>query len=110
MKVAVIGSRGLKVDSIKKYLPENVSEIVSGGAVGVDTCARRYALEENIKLTEFFPDYKRFGKYAPLERNKKIVEYADVVLAFWDGISKGTLFVINECKKKNVPVQVITKI
>ena len=44
MKVAVIGSRNLTVSNLEKYLPAGVTEIVSGGARGVDTSAREYAL------------------------------------------------------------------
>ena len=44
MKVAIIGSRNLKVDNLAPYLPSNTTEIVSGGARGVDHCAREYAL------------------------------------------------------------------
>ena len=55
MKVAVIGSRGLEVKNLEKYLPEQTSEIVSGGARGIDTAARNYALKNKIKLTEFLP-------------------------------------------------------
>lgn len=40
MKVAVIGSRGLAVNNLEKYLPKETTEIVSGGARGIDTCAR----------------------------------------------------------------------
>lgn len=40
MKIAVIGSRGLKVNDLGKYLPVGVTEIVSDGAKGIDTCAR----------------------------------------------------------------------
>lgn len=58
MKVAVIGSRGLTVCHLEKYLPEGTAEIVSGGAKGVDTCARAYALKHGIRMTEFLPDYK----------------------------------------------------
>ena len=106
MKVAVIGSRGLQVDRLEDYLPEGVTEIVSGGARGVDTCARNYALSHGLTLTEFLPEYNRFGKGAPLLRNIAIIEHADLVLAFWDGRSKGTKFVIDYCKKQNIPVVV----
>ena len=51
MKVAVVGSRNLRIDDLGKYLPDGVTEIVSGGARGVDTSAREYALTHNIKLT-----------------------------------------------------------
>ena len=106
MKVAVIGSRGLTVSDLGKYLPEDTTEIVSGGAKGIDTCAREYALAHNIKLTEFLPDYKQFGRIAPLKRNLQIIEYADIVLAFWDGKSRGTKYVINNCRTMGVEVKV----
>ena len=104
MKVAVIGSRNLRVDDLGKYLPDDVTEIVSGGARGVDTSAREYALANDIKLTEFLPEYDKYGRGAPLRRNITIIEYADLVLAFWDGSSHGTKYVIDNCKKRGVPV------
>mgnify|MGYP004667091135 FL=1 len=110
MKVAVIGSRGLRVDNLEKYLPKETTEIVSGGARGTDTCAREYAVRNNIKLTEFLPEYERYGRSAPLKRNLLIIDYADYVLAFWDGKSYGTKYVIDNCKKKNKPVRVLIEI
>ena len=98
MKVAVIGSRGLKVEKLERFLPEETTEIISGGAKGIDTCAREYALANGLKLTEFLPDYSRYGRAAPLKRNITIIENADLVLAFWDGISHGTKYVIEQCK------------
>ena len=106
MKTAVIGSRGLRVTNLEKYLPPDTTEIVSGGAKGIDTCAKEYALTHNIKLTEFLPDYKQFGRVAPLKRNLQIIEYADIVLAFWDGKSRGTKYVIDNCRKTGVEVKV----
>ena len=106
MKVAVIGSRGLTVNDLGKYLPKDTTEIVSGGAKGIDTCARDYALTHDIKLTEFLPEYNKYGRGAPLKRNLQIIEYADVVIAFWDGKSKGTKYVIDNCKKQSVQVDV----
>jgi len=106
VKVAVIGSRGLHVDHLEDYLPKGVTEIVSGGAKGIDTCAKDYALQHGLKLTEFMPEYEKYGRGAPLRRNITIIEYADLVLAFWDGKSRGTKYVIDNCKKRNIPVAV----
>lgn len=106
MKIAVIGSRGLKVNDLGKYLPVGVTEIVSGGAKGIDTCAREYALANGLKLTEFLPEYEKYGRGAPLKRNLQIIDYADEVLAFWDGRSRGTKYVIEQCKKRNKKVTV----
>ncbi len=104
MRVAVIGSRGLRVDHLEDYLPEDVTEIISGGARGIDTCAKNYALAHGLKLTEFLPEYEKYGRGAPLRRNITIIEYADLVLAFWDGTSRGTKYVIDTCKQRNIPV------
>ncbi len=101
MKIAVIGSRSLIVNDIEKYLPASADEIVSGGAKGIDECAREYAIKNNIKLTEFLPEYKKYRAGAPLKRNIKIIDYSDIVIAFWDRTSRGTSFVISECKKRN---------
>lgn len=75
-------------------------------AKGIDTCAREYALSHGLKLTEFLPDYRRYGRAAPLVRNREIVAYADQVLAFWDGKSPGTKYVIDQCKKQKKTVTV----
>lgn len=106
MKVAVIGSRGLMVDDLGKYLPKDTATIISGGARGVDASAREYALRHGLELVEYLPEYSRYGRSAPLKRNIAIIESADLVLAFWDGASKGTKYVIENCKKRNIPVQI----
>lgn len=107
MKIAIVGSRDLVVDGLEKYLPDGVEEIVSGGAKGIDSCAREYALRNNIKLTEFLPDYKRYGgRAAPLKRNLQIAEYADMVIAFWDGVSTGTKYTIDEARKRGKKAEV----
>ena len=106
MKVAIIGSRELTVNNLGDYLPPDTTEIISGGARGIDTCARNYAISHGIKLTEFLPEYDKYGRSAPLKRNITIIEAADLVLAFWDGKSRGTKFVIDNCKKLYVEVKV----
>lgn len=106
MKIAVVGSRGSTVSDLEKYLPPETTEIVSGGAQGVDSSAKIYAEAHGIKLTEFLPEYDKYGRSAPLKRNILIIEYADLVLAFWDGKSRGTKYVIDTCKKMRIPVRV----
>ncbi len=106
MIVAVIGSRGITVDNLEDYLPEDVTEIVTGGARGVDSCAEKYARAHHIQLTVFRPEYSQYKKAAPLVRNIQIIQRADLVLAFWDGTSRGTKFVIDRCLKMHTPVRV----
>lgn len=106
VKTAVIGSRNLIIEDIGKYIPENTTELLSGGARGVDTCVRIYAKERGIKLTEILPEYEKYGRAAPIKRNVGIIEKADTVVALWNGKSKGTEFVINYCKKHNKTIKI----
>ena len=99
MKIAIVGSRGINTPDIERYIPDGVTEIVSGGAVGVDSSAREYAIKHGIKTVDFLPNYSKYGRRAPIVRNREITEYADCALIFWDGISRGTKNII-ECFKK----------
>ena len=107
MKVAVIGSRSIKQVDFDRHLPKETDEIISGGAKGVDQLAALYAEKKNIKITVICPNYRRYGKGAPLKRNDEIIDYADYILAIWDGKSRGTKYVIERCKKINKAVKVI---
>lgn len=107
MKLAIIGSRSLNVENLGDYLPSDVSEIVSGGAKGIDSQAAEYARQNGLTLTEFLPDYARYGRGAPLKRNEQIAEYADAALAFWDSKSKGTKYTISLFEKLGKRVVVV---
>lgn len=106
MKIAIVGSRSITVSNMEKYVSAD-DEIVSGGAKGVDFCAAEYAKRNGIRLTEFLPQYERYGRAAPLIRNKQIVDYADKVIVFWNGSSKGALSVINYAKKAGKACEVV---
>ena len=107
MRVGVVGSRSIINLNLQDYLPEDTTAIVSGGARGVDTCAREYARAHDIPLLEFLPDYDRYGRSAPLRRNVTIVENSDLVLAFWDGRSRGTMQTVSECERQGVPCRIV---
>lgn len=95
MKLIIAGSRLLDVDAdfiqhiINYYKLNNVTEIVSGGAIGIDRSGERFALLNKLGLKRFLPDHK-LGKVAPLLRNKEMAAYGDVLLLIWDGESKGS--------------------
>ena len=96
MKLAIIRSRDLLTVNIEKELTKIPDTIVSGGAIGVDSCARDYAKRHGLKLIEYFPDYQHYGGgHAPLVRNRLIVDECDCLLAFWDGTSRGTKYTID---------------
>ncbi len=107
MKLAIIGSRNcppIDIEAQLKYIPDT---IVSGGARGADTYAREFAQKHNLTLIEFLPEYDKYGKGAPLVRNKLIIDNCDCVLAFWDGKSRGTKFTLDYAKEKNKPIKIV---
>ena len=110
MRVAIIGSRSVQLEEeqdVLPYLPENTTGIVSGGAEGADQIAEHIAEFLHVPLTVFRPDYARFQRRAPLERNRDIVRHADYVIALWDGSSRGTAHAIEQCIKEYKPVRVL---
>ena len=106
-RLAIVGSRTCPPIDNASFLPFVPDIIVSGGAKGGDTYAREYAVKNNIPIVEFLPDYKRYGRNAPLIRNMQIVENCDFLLAFWNGISRGTKFTTDYAEKRGVPYKII---
>lgn len=117
LKIVIAGSRSI---SEMKYLIDGISkavemgiikpairyEIISGGAIGVDTLARDFAQQYGYTLKEYKPDYGQYGKYAPLRRNTEMAIYGDVLIAIWDGRSTGTQHMVSEMRKLNKPVYI----
>lgn len=103
--VAVIGSRSITGADLESYIPTDATSLVSGGAEGVDALAEAYAHAHGLPIRVIRPNYELYGKHAPLLRNKQIVECADLVIAVWDGVSKGTAFTVDYAHERNVPVR-----
>lgn len=106
MKLIIAGSRSLNPtnDQIKECLDsfgvdiKEIECIVSGGAKGVDTCAIDFAKENNIPVILFLPEYEKFGKRAPLVRNKQMAVYGDYLILFHDGKSTGSMHMLRQMK------------
>ena len=76
-------------------------------AKGADTYAKEYTLKNNIPTIEFLPDYRKYGRKAPLIRNLQIVDNCEFLLAFWDGKSRGTKCTIEYAEKKGISCQIM---
>lgn len=114
MKLIIAGSRHLSldvetIDKVIKSLDIKVTEVVSGGARGVDASGEKWAKENNIKVTQFNPDWHLGLKAGPI-RNQKMAAYGDVLVAFLIdskfGESKGTKNMINQMKKLEKPTYI----
>ena len=123
MKVIVAGSRHITdyqlvsqviTNTINKY-DIQITEIVSGCAAGVDTLGEQWALENGIKVEPFEAEWdditvpnaliitnkwdKEYNARAGFQRNEKMAEYGDVLIAIWDGKSNGTKDMIERAKE-----------
>lgn len=111
MRIAIAGSRDFKdlewVDDFFNHLPDTEVIIVSGGARGVDQRAESAARQKGIECNIYLPDWKQFGKGAGNIRNRTIIDNSDILVAFWDGVSRGTEHAIGYARYKNKPTFVI---
>ena len=115
-KVAVVGSRTFhNKHKLYEVLTKNFNKIgliISGGAEGADTLAVEWARDYGIPFTVFpalwhDPWTGVYNKGAGFKRNRDIVEEADIVIAFWDGVSKGTSNTIEIAKQVNKRVIIV---
>ena len=113
-KIIVSGSRNFNdVTHIYDHLDMLVerlsgwNEIVTGGAKGVDTIARDWARDNDLKSTVFPADWRKYGKSAGIVRNTKMGDYADSLIAFWDFKSPGTRHMINYMVGLRKPVIIV---
>lgn len=112
MKIVIAGSRNFnnydflenKINELIKNKQIDITEIVSGKAKGADFLGEKYASLNNISIKEFPANWNLYGKKAGFLRNQEMGNYADVLIAFWDGNSKGTKHMIDYMKslKKQV--------
>ena len=109
-RIAVVGGREfsdyvLLAEELQRHMP---FILVSGGARGADSLAERFANKHGLRKLIFEADWNKYGKSAGYRRNVTIVEHADLVIAFWDGKSKGTKHTIDIAEKKGVPSNIVS--
>jgi hypothetical protein len=111
MILAIIGSRTFtdyaRLCRVLANVRTPITEIVSGGAPGADRLGANYARRQGIWLRELFALWDLYGKKAGHLRNSDIIDTAEAVLAFWDGISPGTEDSIKKARARGIPVHVI---
>lgn len=108
MRVAVIGSRGFFDEELlnESLACLDISEIISGGAKGADELAEKYAKLNSIPILIIKPNWS-LGRHAGLLRNTQIVEACDMLVAFWDGQSKGTLDSLKKAEKSAKQIKIV---
>jgi hypothetical protein len=113
MKIIIAGGREfndynllVEVCDIMLHKLHNI-EIVSGKARGADSLGERYAKEKGYPVKEFPADWDGLGKGAGHIRNRQMAQYANCLLLFWNGNSKGSKNMLKEAQKENLQIKVI---
>ena len=112
-KVIIAGSREFENYEMLKRVCDNAlrnkesMEIVSGKANGADELGEKYAKEKGHKIKEMRARWGEFGKSAGYRRNKEMAKYGDMLIAFWDGKSKGTKHMVNLAKEFGLKIKIV---
>jgi hypothetical protein len=112
-KVIVAGGRDFADYDLLKSKLDNLLvnrdpvEIVSGTARGADKLGEFYAKRSQLAVALFPADWDLYGKSAGYKRNAQMADYADALVAFWDGKSRGTMHMINLAKSAGLQVRVV---
>jgi glycerophosphoryl diester phosphodiesterase len=111
MKTIITGGRDvINPELLEKAIMQSrfaITEVVCGGARGADDLGQKWAGNGNLIPVKLFPpEWNRYGKAAGMVRNKEMAEYADALIALWDGASKGTKNMIGLASKRGLKVYV----
>ena len=118
MKLAIVGGRDFNnsvdiIDVLTSWFFDPLNNkfrfdtIISGGAKGADSLGEQFADDYEVKKQIFKPEWDKYGKSAGFIRNQTIVDNCDMVLAFWDGQSRGTADTIAKAKRAKKPTFII---
>ena len=115
-KVIIAGSRSFSDYSfLKKSCAEIFSSlqgfpiIISGDAAGADRLGVKFATSHGIPVLHMPADWNLYGKRAGMIRNRKMLEEADRLIAFWDGQNPGTANMIQIAQEKGIPVHIFKR-
>ena len=118
MRIVIAGSRGFEDYALLEQTLEHILdkqiepvELVSGHAKGADLLAERYAKENKLPIHIIKPDWKTYGRSAGPIRNRQMLDYAKeespLVVAFWDGQSKGTRNTIETARSLGIAIEIV---
>ena len=108
MRIIVAGSRDFNnYEVLDKILSCEINPpfdtIISGDARGADILGAEWGARHGIPIQHFPAYWETYGKAAGFIRNAEMGEYADMLIAFWDGKSKGTAHMIKTMRMKKKP-------
>lgn len=119
MRLCIVGSLSFPYDAFQRWLFTGIdlvrhhygspviTQLICGKARGPDTWGEEWGVSQRIPILPFPAQWKRFGKKAGVLRNIQMADNLDVLLAFWDGHSRGTHQMIYETRRRGKTVVIV---
>ena len=117
MKVIIAGGRDFTNVAVMATTLNNLQDVdhvieiekltlICGMARGADLTAYKLFSEAGLPIEMYPADWDQYGKQAGFIRNIQMADVADMLIAFWDGESRGTAHMIDTARKLNLNVLV----
>ena len=112
MKTIIAGSREINDSAVvvraieASGYREQITEVVSGCAGGVDRLGEEWAASVGLPVKIFAADWDRYGPVASPTRNGQMSAYAEALIAVWNGVSRGTADMIQQARERGLAVYV----
>lgn len=115
MKVIIAGGRDFNNVTVMATTLNNLQDVdhvieiekltlICGMARGADLTAYKLFREVGLPIKMYPADWDKYGKQAGFIRNTQMADVADMLIAFWDGESRGTAHMINTMKQQHKSV------
>lgn len=115
IRTIIAGSRTITDGNLIKKAVESsgfsITEVISGGATGVDKLGENYAHKAGIDLITIHANWVKHDRAAGPIRNMKMAVYATSdrskkagLIAIWDGKSRGTKNIIDTATRLGLKV------
>lgn len=114
LKTIIAGSRDL--EAYKDHYPVwlvadaciksgfTITEVVCGGARGIDLAGKTWADSMGVPVKFFIPDWNLLGKRAGFVRNSQMADYANALILVWNGTSRGSAHMLQEAKRRHLKI------
>lgn len=94
------------LDGLSAHIADTIT-ILCGECRGADRLGKRYAIEHGYDVASYPADWKKYGKSAGYIRNREMAKNADSLVAFWNGVSRGTKHMIDLATEYGLEITVI---
>lgn len=116
MKLIITGNHtfsdySLLKDKVEDFLVRHhktpIESILSRSRKGAESLGEQFAKEIDIPIEYFVPDEKDFGTEAEIINDTQLVDAADAIIIFWDGVSTSKSHTREMAERRGLVIEVV---